>query len=160
MIHLVRQERSLVEGAIGGVPYDLCDDGEELCRVVTSEFTVSFVWMWRERWINADIEVHDVADHPLDPHAKYSARQWLEARALPTLPRKSGEMSSVLLRDEIFEVGEVVAHVLSNEKSLREALFYRDGLNHGYTDRVPVPEEAPPANIQRWAETRFQRLRY
>lgn len=158
MIDLVRQEHLLLETAIGGAAYELQDDGKDVCRVVTDKFTVSFVWMGRERWIDADIKIYDVADHPLDPHAEYSARQWLEARALPTLPRRSGGMSSLLLRDELAEVGEVVAHIFSSKSALWEALFYRSGLNSGYTDRVLVPEQAPPASIQRWAETRFQRL--
>jgi hypothetical protein len=158
MIDLVREDRSLLEQAIGGVPYELQDDSKDMCRVATEKFTVSFVWMRRERWIDGEIEVHDVADHPLDPHRKYSARQWLEARGLPTLARKSGKMGSLLLRDELVEVGEALASILSHERVLRQTLFYLSGQTSGYTDRVLVPEQAPPANIQRWAETRFGRL--
>ena len=158
MADLVRQERPLLESAIGRVPYELHDESKEACSVATKKFTVSFVWMWRERWIDAEIEVHDVAGYPFHPYARCSARDWLEARGLPTLPRKSGKMSLLLLRDELASVAEVVANILPDERALREALFYRSGLIQGYNDRVVVPEDAPPANIQRWAEARFRKL--
>ena len=158
MADLVRQERSLLENAISGAAYEIRDESRDACSVVTANFTISFVWMWRERWINAEVEVHDVGDYPFHPIASCSARDWLEARGLPTLPRRSGKMSTDLLRDELASVAEVVSNILSDERALREAVFYRSGLIQGYNDRVVVPEDAPPANIQRWAEARFRTL--
>lgn len=158
MADLVRQERSVLENAIGGVAYDLGDERKDSCSVATKKFNVSFVWMWRERWINAEVEMHDVGDYPFQPNTRCSAREWLEARGLPTLPRRSGKMSVDLLRDELASVAEVVTNVLSDQRALREAIFYRSGLIRGYNDRVVVPEDAPPANIQKWAEARFREL--
>lgn len=158
MVDLVRQERSLLEAAIGEGAYELRDESKEACSVETEKFTVSFVWMWRERWIDAEIEVHDVAGYPFKPYARCSAREWLEARGFPTLTRRSGKMSLDLLRDELVSVAEVVTNIFSDQRALREALFYRSGLIQGYNDRVVVPEDAPPANIQTWAEARFRTL--
>lgn len=158
MVDLVRQERQRLEKALGGLSYELLDEGKSACRVVTDGFAVEFVWMSRERWIDADIEVHDVRDHPLQPHAKYSARQWLEARGLPTLPRRSGDMSLPLLLDELALVERVVADILSVKHELRQALFYLAGFGSGYNDRVLVPEQGPPTNIHQWANARFRQL--
>jgi hypothetical protein len=158
MADLVRQERSALERAIGGVAYELRDERKDACAVVTSQFTVSFVWMWRERWIDADVEVHDVSAFPYYVYAKCSARDWLEARGLPTLPRRSGKMSLDLLRDELASLAGAVANIISDPTALRKALFYRAGLSQGYNDRVVSPETAPPANIPLWAEARFRRL--
>lgn len=158
MIDLVRQERSRLESAIGGVPYELRDESKDACSVATKDFTVSFVWMWRERWIDGEIEVRDVSAFPFYVYGKYSARAWLEARGLPTLPRRSGKMSLDLLRDELASVATVIASILSDPDALRAALFYQSGLSQGYNDRVVSPETAPPENIKRWAEVRFRRL--
>ena len=157
MAELLRQEQPLLERAIQGEAYEVIDEAEGLCRVVTDRYTVTFGWMWRERWIDAEIEPHDVS-HPLDPYAKYSARSWLEAHGFPTLPRRSGSMSSLLLRDELESVGEVVARILSDERTLRQALFYLAGQMAGYNDRVVVPEQQPPEPIRLWAQIQFRKL--
>lgn len=153
---LVRQDQDLLNRAIGGVPYQLVDDHADYCRVVTENFTVEFSWMWREQWIDAQITVHEPVDHRLDLDRQLSARDWLEAQGLPTLPPRPGPKSQHLLRDELECVRQVVSQVLSDERKVREALLYWAGRNEGYTDRVLVSEEAPPKLITDWTEERLR----
>ena len=130
----------MIEDAVGGVAYQLPDDDEDYCRIITEAFTVTVIWMYREQWIDSDIDVHDPMDHPLDPHRQYSASQWLEAQGLSTLPRRSGPKSQQLLREELERIRQAVALVRCNERKMREALFHQEGQNRGYTDRALVPE--------------------
>jgi hypothetical protein len=153
---LVRQDRALLQRAIAGAPYELLDVHDFQCRVVTDTFTVTLTWDYRDRWIDAQVELRDVRDHPLDPHPEYSARAWLEAQGLPKLPRRSGHKSSILVRDELESVHQVVTQILSDERKAREALFYLHGNMLGYNDRVLVPEEAPPQLVTNWTEERLR----
>ena len=152
---LVREDRALLERAIGGVPYELLDEQEHQCRVVTDDFTVTFTWDRRDRSIESAIRLHESTGHPLDPHLEYSAREWLEAQGLSTLPRRSGPKSAILLRDELESLRQVVAKILPDARKAREALFYLDGYMRGYNDRVLVPEEAPPRVVTEWIEERL-----
>ncbi|MFM9976587.1 MAG: hypothetical protein ACKVOP_00875 [Sphingomonadaceae bacterium] len=156
MTYLVRSEKHRLEAAIGNVPYVLVDLDKTSCEVITDRFTVTFAWWLREQWVNADIKLQEVGDPPICLHSTYSARTWLEARGLPTLPRRSGTMSVDLLQDELESVANVVSDVFSDAQATTEALIYKAGCNSGYTDRVVVPEQAPPACVQEWAVVNFQ----
>lgn len=158
MAALVLQERALLEQAIGGVPYELVDEDDDLCRVITDRFTVIFSWDWRDRWIDASVRLSEAPSPPLDHHPEHSARAWLEAQGLPALSRRSGPKSPALLRDELESLRHLVTLILSDERKTKEALSYLDGRSRGYTDRVVVPEEAPPQLVTDWVEQR-SRLR-
>lgn len=153
---LVRQDQALLERAIAGAPYELLDLHDYQCRVVTRDFTVTFTWEWRDRQIVAGVGVHESRGHPLDPHLDFGPREWLRAQGLPTLPHRSGPMSSSLVLDELESVRQVVAHILCDDRKIREALFYLEGHIAGYNDRVLVPEEAPPLLVTKWTEERLR----
>jgi hypothetical protein len=156
---LVRQDPVMLERAVAGASYQLIDIHDYQCRVVTSAFTVTFTWEWRDQQLVSGVRVHESHNHPLDllyPHLDYPPREWLRAQGLPTLPHRSGPISSTLVRDELESVGAVVAQILSDDRKVREALFYLRGDMAGYNDRVLVPEEAPPKFVADWTEERLR----
>jgi hypothetical protein len=153
---IVGRDRALLERAIAGRAYELVDVHDYQCRVVTEAFTVILTWDYRGEWTSAHIGVHESRNHPLDPHLEYSAEAWLEAQGLPAPPRRPGPKSSIRLRDELELVHRVVTQILSDGRKVREALFYLDAHCKGYTDRVVVPEEAPPRPVTRWTDERLR----
>lgn len=158
MAELVRRDLASLEQAIGGAPYELRDEHPSTCRIVTDRFMVTIGWLWREQWIDAEIRLLDLPDLPFESDLKHSARDWLEALALPTLPRRAGAKSSLLLRDELELVRRVVGQIFDDPRAMRAAIFYLSGRIEGYNDRVAVPEDQPPQAMLDWAEER-RRLR-
>jgi hypothetical protein len=156
---LVRQDLALLERAIAGVPYELFDEQDYQCRVVTRDFTLTLTWEWRDQQIDSGVRVHEMRDHPLDllyPHLDFRAREWLRAQGLPTLPHRSGPISSTLIRDELESVRRVVTQILPDNRKVREALFYLRGRSAGYNDKALGPEEAPPPLVTNWTEERLR----
>jgi hypothetical protein len=148
---LVRGELALLEEALAGAAYELHDDDVGSCRVVTDRFTVRFGWWWRERWITAAIELHQAPPGlPFEPHLEYEASQWLEAIGISQSTPRAGPRSAEPVRHEIGIVRQVVTRILSSERAVREALFYREGAMEGYND-VAVPlEDLPPGPVIDW----------
>lgn len=130
-----------------------------LCRVVTERFTLTFGWWWRERWITATIRLHRPPPLPfeVDFEIDYEVRNWLQAIGQPAAAPRAGPRSASMIRDELGIVRQVVTRILSDERILREALFYIEGNLEGYNDVAVVPEDLPPDPVIVWNE---QRLRY
>lgn len=154
---LVRQEKALLEEVLAGAAYELHDEDVGLCRVVTERFTLAFGWYWRERWITAAIRLHHPPKLPfeLDFDFEYEARNWLEATGLPAAEPPAGPRSVAQVRDALEIVRRVVVEILSDDRTLRETLFYMEGVLEGYNDRARVPEDLPPDPVIVWTEQRL-----
>jgi hypothetical protein len=153
---LVREEKALLEQVLAGAAYELHDEDVDRCKVVTDRYTIVFGWWWRERWItNRPLDV------PLefDFGSELETRTWLEAAGVSTVPPRSDFRTASLVRDELEVLDEAIAHVLSDDKRVREAIFYIDGSQQGYTDRVVVVEELPPDPVIVWTEEKLRRRR-
>jgi hypothetical protein len=155
MADLIRNETALLENAIGHADYQLLDDDEDSCKVVTKAFTITFVWMAREKMFSSWIKVHAPPHHADDAETHTGA--WFEAAGLAAPKSGAGVRSSYMLCKEVEVVGQAIKHVIVQEAVLGEALYFLAGRNRGYWDRVVVPEEAPPEALIAWMETEFRR---
>ena len=126
MIALVRQERALLEQALGNLPYELVDVDTTQCLVVTDTFTVAISWWWREQWIASEIRIHEPYDHPLADRLilEHATRAFLNAQGLPAPPPATGPKTAAMLRDELALLHQAVGQILCDQSALGEAFFY------------------------------------
>lgn len=156
---LVREEQALLEQVLAGADYELHDEGFDRCKVVTNRYTIVFGWWWRERWITASVRLNRPLDVPLEFNfdIELETRTWLEAAGVSSVPPRSDFRTASLVRDELELLDQAIAHVLSDDERVREAIFYIDGHQQGYTDRVVVPEQLPPDPVIVWTEEKLRR---
>lgn len=146
---LIAAEAAVVGQALGGRSYELVADDPESCRLVADDLTVRFDWARREQWIVSSIEPHAVSSHPLDLsiYAESDTDMWLRAQGHEWPVRRSGPMSGAQLSEELSLVEQVIGETFTSSAAVREALLFIAGYSLGYTDRVIVPEEAPPTSF-------------
>jgi len=155
---LIAEQAPAVRRALGGRSYEMLSDGPENCRLVADELTVRFDWAWRERWIVSSIQPHHVSSHPLDLsiYAETATDMWLRAEGREWPTRRSGPMSAAQLAEELALIEQVLAATFSSPAAVREALLFIAGYSLGYTDRVIVPEQAPPTSFVERLLARFR----
>jgi hypothetical protein len=158
LAELVALQEEAVRKALADRSYEVASEGSECCRIIADDLTVTFDWWWRERWIVSSIEPRMVPDHPLDlsAHRQIDTDMWLRGRGGEWPERHRGDMGVKLLLDELKLVERVIGETFSDQSRIRDGLIFAAGYGQGYTDRVIVPAQAPPASFVNRLIERFR----